>query len=106
MIEMTATQLEQHLDSDNTSPLLLDVREEWEYQYCHIESSVLIPMGYITRKSYQLDTQQETVIICHHGIRSRQVALFLETQNFNHIINLSGGLEAWADAVDPSMPRY
>jgi len=106
MIEMTATQLHTHLANCNTMPLLLDVREQWEYDYCHIENSVLVPMGEIFQKLNKLDSKQETVIICHHGIRSRQIARFLETQNFINIINLTGGVEAWADTVDPSMPRY
>ncbi len=107
MIEMTAIQLRQRLTSSgNTTPVLLDVREEWEYQYCHIENSVLIPMGEISQKLHDLDPQRETVVICHHGIRSRRIGHYLETQNFTHIINLTGGVEAWADTVDPAMPRY
>jgi len=106
MIEMSATQLQEHLVNSRPAPFLLDVREEWEYQYCHIENSVLIPMAKVIRDFQELNSQQEIVIICHHGIRSRQIARFLETQNFTKIINLTGGVEAWADAVDPSMPRY
>ena len=106
MIEMTATQLHEYLGSNKSTPLLLDVREEWEYQYCHIENSVLVPMGDIFLKHTELDAQQETIVICHHGIRSRQIGRFLEAQNFTQIINLTGGVEAWADNVDPSMPRY
>ncbi len=106
MIEMTAIQLKLHLASGGTTPVLLDVREEWEYQYCHIEHSVLIPMGVINQKLHDLDPQRETVVICHHGIRSRHIGHYLETQNFTHIINLTGGVEAWADTVDPTMPRY
>jgi len=106
MIEMTATQLHEYLGNCNSIPLLLDVREDWEYQYCHIKNSVLIPMGEISEKLPELDTQQEIVVICHHGIRSRQIGRFLETQNFTKVINLTGGVEAWADDVEPDMPRY
>ncbi len=63
-------------------------------------------MGEITQKLERLDREQETIVICHHGIRSRHIATFLESQNFTNIINLTGGVEAWADTVDPNMPRY
>ncbi|MFV2060371.1 MAG: rhodanese-like domain-containing protein [Gammaproteobacteria bacterium] len=106
MIEMTAVQLHQHLAESDLKPLLLDVREQWEFDLCHIEESILIPMSEIVHKYDELDTQQETVIICHHGIRSRQIGLFLEAQKFSRIINLSGGVAAWAESVDPGMPRY
>jgi len=106
MIEMTARQLDEHLRSNTSKPLLLDVREEWEYQYCHIEASVLIPMGEIAHKLHEFDTQQEIVVICHHGIRSRHIGIFLESKNFSNIINLTGGVEAWADTIDATMPRY
>jgi len=106
MIEMSPAQLQQLLVSSNSQPLLLDVREEWEFLYCHIENSVLIPMADVFQKFQELDCQQKMVIICHHGIRSRHIARFLETQNFTNIINLTGGVEAWADTVDSSMPRY
>lgn len=106
MIEMTATQLQQHLASSNPLPLLLDVREQWEYQYCHIENSELIPMKDVFLKYHKLDELQEIVVICHHGIRSRQIARFLENNNFSNIINLTGGVEAWANTIDSSMPRY
>lgn len=103
---MTATQLQDHLRNCNSQPLLLDVREQWEYQYCHIEHSVLIPMGEIAQQLEKLDRKQETIVICHHGIRSRHITSFLESQNFTNVINLTGGVEAWADTVDPNMPRY
>jgi len=106
MIEITAQQLHTQLSNGNTKPLLLDVREEWEFEHCHIEDSVLIPMGNIAHQYQELDAQQETVVICHHGIRSRRVAYFLDQQNFTNVINLTGGVEAWAQSVEPSMPRY
>jgi len=87
-------------------PLLLDVREPWEYNICHLEGSQLLPMGQIHLRLQQLDPQRETVVICHHGIRSRQVAMFLEHQGFSNVINLAGGLDAWAREVDLDMATY
>ncbi len=88
------------------APLLLDVREPWEYNICHLDGSQLLPMGQIHLHLQQLDPQRETVVICHHGIRSRQVAMFLEHQGFSNVINLAGGLDAWAREVDLNMATY
>jgi len=86
--------------------LLLDVREPWEYRIVHLEASRLIPMREIPAVVDTLDPHQEVIVICHHGIRSRQVALFLEHQGFSDVVNLSGGLDAWARHTDTSLPTY
>ena len=106
MRHFSPLELKQHLDTVAEKPLLLDVREPWEFQYCHIEHSKLIPMGEILNVINELDPEQETVVICHHGIRSRQVAYYLEQQGFKQLINLDGGVERWAQQVDPAMKRY
>lgn len=85
---------------------LLDVREEWEFQTANIEGSLLIPMGQVASRIAELDSTAETVVICHHGGRSRQVAGLLEQLGFPNVINLAGGVDAWARSVDPSMPVY
>ncbi len=77
-------------------PLLLDVRESWEFETCRIEGSTLISMQSIPARCMELNKDEPTVLICHHGQRSRQVGLFLERQGFTHIINLVGGVAAWA----------
>ena len=106
MRELSATQLRDYLASDSNNPLLLDVREPWEFRVCQIEGSQLIPMGQIPTSLKALDPQRETVVICHHGIRSRQVAMFLEYQGFADVINLAGGVDAWARDVDRKMATY
>ena len=100
--------LQAYLASEEASPLLLDVREAWEFQTCHLEGSQLIPMREIPQavENGDLNPAQEIVVICHHGIRSRQVAYYLEHQGFDKVINLEGGVEAWADQIDPTMARY
>ncbi len=98
--------LKQHLETVAEMPLLLDVREPWEFQYCHIEHSKLVPMGQIMDVIETLDPARETILICHHGIRSRQVAYYLEQQDFSQIINLEGGVEQWAQQIEPTMKRY
>ena len=106
MRELSATQLRDYLASESNNPLLLDVREPWEFRVCQIEGSQLIPMGQIPTSLKALDPQRETVVICHHGIRSRQVAMFLEYQGFADVINLAGGVDAWARDVDRKMATY
>ena len=85
---------------------LLDVREEWEYQTARIEGSLLIPMGQVAARMPELDPLAATVVICHHGGRSMQIAGLLERQGFSNVTNLTGGVDAWARTVDPSMPVY
>lgn len=103
---MSATELQQYLAETDSPPFLLDVREPSEYQICRIEGSELVPMRQIPGHIDNLDSDRETVVICHHGVRSYQVALYLERYGFKNLINLSGGVAAWARDVDPSMPTY
>ena len=106
MREMDAATLSEYLERCDTPPLLLDVRQPWEFDVCRIEGSQLIPMGQLPRKLTELDPEQETVVICHHGIRSRSVGRYLEQQGFSKVINLSGGVDQWAKQVDNTMPTY
>lgn len=106
MRDMSPTQLRDHLAQTDSDPLLLDVREPWEFNVCRIDGSQLIPMGRIPGALPALDPQRETVVICHHGIRSRQVAMYLEHMGFARVINLAGGVAAWARDVDRQMPTY
>lgn len=91
---------------DGDRPLLLDVREPWEHGICRIDGSHSLPMNQIPSSLDQLDQSREIVCICHHGIRSYQVARFLEHQGFGRVVNLQGGVAAWARDVDPSMATY
>lgn len=90
----------------NSDLLILDVREGWEYDTCAIEGSKNIAMAQIAASLDSLDKEQEIVVMCHHGMRSYQVAAFLEQQGFEHIYNLDGGIHAWSTDVDPTMPKY
>ena len=103
---MTPREVHGRLASASPAPLLLDVREPWEYGIVHLPDSKLIPMHELPLKLLDLDPARETVIICHLGIRSRVAAHFLEQQGFTNVINLLGGIEAWAVDVDRSLPRY
>ncbi len=105
MRHFTVHELKQRLDQNNP-PVLLDVREAWEIARCQLPGSTWIPMGQIMARMTELNKDVETVVICHHGIRSWQVAKYLEHEGFGDVINLSGGLDAWAKQIDPAMPIY
>lgn len=107
MTQITPQLLQQWLeDRGRKPPVLLDVREPWEHQKCRIEGSMLAPMNTIPARARELDPETDTVLICHHGVRSYQVGLFLERNGFSNLYNLQGGVNAWADQVEPAMPRY
>ena len=107
MQQMTAPELAAWLaDPSREQPLLLDVREGWEFETCHIAGSTLIPMHLIPVRVGEIDDDRDIVCICHHGARSMQVAAFLERNGFSNVTNLTGGVHAWAVQVDPSMPKY
>jgi rhodanese-related sulfurtransferase len=103
---MTATQLHEYLQQPGNAPLLLDVREPWEYETCQLQGSRLVPMGQIQAVYDEFDPAQEIVVICHHGIRSRVIAGFLERHGFTNVINLTGGIDAWAREIDRDMQVY
>lgn len=93
-------------DTSQPAPVLLDVREPWEVATCALPGITAIPMSQIPARSEELDPDDEIVCICHHGARSAHVAMFLASRGFTRVANLSGGVDAWARQVDPSMPTY
>lgn len=105
MQSITATELKQKLDAGE-KPVLLDVREAWEYETCHIDGSINISMSNVQQMLNELKPDDETVVICHHGMRSFQVASYLEGNGYDKIANLEGGVDAWAKTVDPDMAQY
>lgn len=101
---MTVLQLAAHLE--HSTPLLIDVREPWEFDTCHIDQSISIPMSQIPTQLQQMDNANEIVVICHHGVRSRQVIQYLQRQSTGNLINLEGGIDAWARQIEPDMAVY
>jgi len=93
-------------DAGRDKPLLLDVREPWEWQAARIEGSFHIPMREVPGRLREVDPGREVVAICHHGARSQQVAIFLEKNGFSKVHNLQGGVDAWSRTVDPAVPLY
>ncbi|MCA1978275.1 MAG: sulfurtransferase [Thiobacillus sp.] len=105
MRQFRPAELAAYLAAGHT-PVLLDVREPWEAGICRLPGSVLIPMRDLPARLAELNKDAETVVICHHGVRSYHAARYLETAGFSAVINLAGGMAAWSDEVDPAMPRY
>jgi len=107
MKQITPPQLAEWLqDGSRPAPFLLDVREPSEFAYCAIPGSVPMPMATVPARMQELPDDVEIVVICHHGGRSMQVAMFLERKGFGSVLNLMGGVDAWAGEVDPNMRRY
>jgi rhodanese-related sulfurtransferase len=105
--EVTPTELAAwRADAARAAPALIDVREQWEFDYCRIEGSQLVPMGEIVARVGELPRDRPLVIVCHHGNRSGVVTDFLRRSGFDDVWNLAGGVERWASDVDPAMPRY
>lgn len=89
------------------APLLLDVREPWEFKTASLPGSVLMPMGEVPSRAHQeLDPDQSIVVLCHHGARSLSVTMWLREQGFEHVQSLAGGIDRWSRIIDPQVPRY
>jgi rhodanese-related sulfurtransferase len=101
---ITARALKSRLDAGER-PVLLDVREPWEFELASIEGSEFIPMSQLEGRFTELDPDAETVVICHHGNRSSYVAVALQRAGFEIVLNLEGGLDAYS-SVDESVARY
>jgi rhodanese-related sulfurtransferase len=86
---------------------LIDVREPWEFMMAHIEKSVAMPMGEVAARAHQeLDPDERFVVLCHHGMRSMNVTVWLRNQGFELAQSVRGGIDAWSAEVDQGVPRY
>ena len=86
--------------------VLLDVREAWERHAACIEPSEHIPMNDIPARLPELDPDRHIVVYCHHGMRSLSVAGWLRKQGFERVQSMAGGIDRWAQQIDPAIPRY
>jgi rhodanese-related sulfurtransferase len=85
----------------------IDVREPWEVATAHIDGAVPIPMGDVPSRAHQeLDPDERLVVLCHAGVRSMNVTVWLRNQGFEQVQSLRGGIDAWSVEVDPSIARY
>lgn len=101
----TVSKLKSLIDAGKR-PVLLDVREPFEYSLCHLESSKLILVEELSDRLRELNRNTEIVVYCHVGVRSAGAVRLLREAGFANVRNLQGGIDAWAREIDPKMPRY
>lgn len=86
---------------------LLDVREPWEFQTARIAGATLMPMGEVpSRANQELDPEDHVVVICHHGVRSMNMTVWLRQQGFEKAQSMRGGIDAWSRTIDKNVPMY
>ncbi|HZI20779.1 MAG TPA: rhodanese-like domain-containing protein [Pyrinomonadaceae bacterium] len=106
MEEMTATELKRRLDNGEDLQII-DVREPHEYDIARIPGSKLIPLGQVVNRQAEIDPARETVVHCKMGGRSARAIEALTRAGFSgRLVNLKGGITAWSNDVDPSVPKY
>ena len=102
---ISPTELKSRLDKGDQL-VLLDVREQWEFDLAKLNGSTLIPLATLPQSLGKLNPDTEIVAICHHGMRSADATNFLLQQGFSKVKNLVGGIDAWSAQVDRTVPRY
>ena len=106
MEEITATGLRQRLD-EGEDIQIIDVREPYEYELARLENSKLIPLGQVVDRMNEIDPARDTVVHCKGGVRSAKAIDDLRGAGFaGRLSNLKGGITAWSNEVDPTMPKY
>jgi rhodanese-related sulfurtransferase len=103
--EISVEELKARRDSGD-NPLVIDVREAWELQLAQIPGVVHVPMNEVPARLTEFSKDAETIVMCHAGSRSMRVAQFLVKQGFTNVANLAGGISAWSESVDATVPRY
>ena len=102
--DLTPKEFKDYLLDDEV--ILIDVREQWEFDICQIKGAILIPMGEIAISYENLDKDSKIALYCHSGVRSMHVADFLLSKGFDSVANLQGGIDAWAQEIDTTVERY
>lgn len=103
--EISVQELKQRLDRGD-KVFILDVRNPPEYQICKLAGSTLLPLPDLPMRVKELDPEQEMIVHCKSGMRSAKAIAFLKEQGFTRLRNLTGGIMAWAQQIDPTMPTY
>ncbi|MEC9375591.1 MAG: rhodanese-like domain-containing protein [Pseudomonadota bacterium] len=106
MIEISPLEAKHLLENSPDKYLLVDVREDVELKIAAIEDTIHIPMGEIPSRIDELDSKKAIICLCKTGGRSGEVGHYLLNNGFNKVMNLSGGINAWSEQVDPSIPIY
>ncbi|MEY2878644.1 MAG: hypothetical protein RLZZ15_1024 [Verrucomicrobiota bacterium] len=105
-IEVSVAEAKRLLDDNRCATLLVDVREPYELDICRVAGAEPIPMGEIPARMRDLPRDEHLLIMCHHGGRSRRVTEFLRENGFTAVTNIAGGIDAWAEEIDPTLRRY
>jgi len=105
-MELPVEEARRLLDAQPGATLLLDVREASELAICHIAGAVHIPMREIPGQLDTLPRDRHILVLCHHGGRSQRVTQFLRHHGFAKVSNIDGGINAWAEQIDPALERY
>jgi len=105
-LEISVEEANQLLTQSPDTVSLIDVREPHETAFCRVSNSKLIPMRQIPDAIVSLPRETHLLILCHHGGRSQRVTEFLRGHGFDRVTNVSGGIDAWSERIDPSIPRY
>lgn len=103
--EISAPELKARRDRGDRLQVL-DVREDWELQLARLPDVVHVPMNQVPARLSELSRDAETIVMCHAGGRSLRVAHFLVDQGFTNVANLTGGIAAWSEQVDATVPHY
>ena len=103
--EVSVQELKRRMDAGEKFQLL-DVREPWEVAIAHLPGSTHIPLGQLSARLSELPADSDTIVMCHSGGRSRRATEMLVARGFDRAANLTGGIDAWADEIDPDMPTY
>jgi len=103
--EITCRDLKKKIDARKPFALI-DVREPHEFQISRIPGSTLIPLGDVPKRWQEIPSDQEIILHCKAGVRSAKALIFLRQQGYKNLLNLKGGIDAWSEEVDPSLPRY
>jgi adenylyltransferase/sulfurtransferase len=102
--QLTVKELKRRIDAGEDA-YIIDVREPFEYRIANI-GGMLIPMNEVPRRLTEIDRDREVIVQCRSGSRSQQVAEYLKQLGYPRVVNLAGGILAWSDEIDPTVPKY
>lgn len=105
-LELSVKEAKELLDHKPGQVELIDVREPFEHDLCAVTGSTHIPMRQIPEQTVSLSKDRHLLVLCHHGGRSMRVTQFLRAQGFTRVSNVAGGIDAWAQEIEPGMKRY
>jgi adenylyltransferase/sulfurtransferase len=102
--QMSVKELKRRIDAGE-DVYILDVREPWENKLAQIGGK-LIPQNEVPQRLAEIDRDREVIVHCHAGVRSQRIAEFLKQSGYPQVVNLAGGIHAWSEEIDPSVPKY